>query len=357
MKTVIITLFLAVSAYSQTAAIINAMGDLHIPGSYYGDGSHLTGITASGSGDPAGYTTVTYSATPVFAVTKNTGQAFLITLTGNVTSSTITTSGVTSSGRTITTFRICQDGPGSHSFVWPTNVQNHGTIDATSSACSTQNFWFDGTDFQALGPLFVTGATPSLIIPGSSSGATTLQATAAASGVLTLPARTSTLATTSGSVTAGNCGQWDSFGNIVDSGAACGGGSSTPNAVVVTNTTDLSNPGGFANTYFTWNTNATVSGTGAALHSTSVNPSHFTADATGVYSFAYNWVSTTSTDTVLVLKNGSPFVLLEPSASNYKSGTLTLPLTITDYLEFGVTSSAMSTGDHTRCNIVFTKLF
>lgn len=43
---------------------------------------------------------------------------------------------------------------------------------------------------------------------------------------LTIPDRTATLATTSGTLTSGNCAKFDASGNIVDHGSACGGGGS-----------------------------------------------------------------------------------------------------------------------------------
>ncbi len=172
---------------TNDCAKFDASGNLTTAGAACGSGG-------SGTGDAAGYTTVSFSATPTFSVTKNTGQTFLITLTGNVTSSTMDTSGITGSGRPIVTFRIVQDATGSRTFVWPTNVQNAGTVDGTASAASTQTFVWDGTNFQALGVLVVTGPAGSAItLSGSSSGSTTVQPSAAASGTLTLPAATDTL--------------------------------------------------------------------------------------------------------------------------------------------------------------------
>ncbi len=143
-----------------------------------------------GSGNPGGYTTTTFSATPTFTAASNTATSFLITLTGNVTSSTLAGA---STGQIIT-FKICQDGSGLHTFVPPTNVLNMGTIEGTASACSNQTFVYDGTNAQALGVMFVTGVSGGAItLPGSSSGSTKIQPTAAASGVLTLPAATDTL--------------------------------------------------------------------------------------------------------------------------------------------------------------------
>jgi hypothetical protein len=53
-------------------------------------------------------------------------------------------------------------------------------------------------------------------------------ASMAANRVLTLPDRTATLATTSGSLTNGNCAEFDANGNLVDSGGTCGGGGGSP---------------------------------------------------------------------------------------------------------------------------------
>ncbi len=190
--------------------------------------------SGTATGDGAGYTVVSFSSTPIFPVTKNTGQSFLLTLTADVASSTTDTTGITNSGRPMVTFRLCQDGSGSHVFAWPTSVLNHGTVDPTPNSCSTQTFVFDGTNFQPLGNLLVTGVSgDGVTLPGSTTGTTKLQASPAASGTLTLPARTATLATTLGTSTTGHCAQYDSSGNLVDSGTGCGsgiGGSSvTPN--------------------------------------------------------------------------------------------------------------------------------
>jgi hypothetical protein len=72
--------------------------------------------------------------------------------------------------------------------------------------------------------LGATGGGGQLDFPGSTSGVTTVQASAVASGTLTLPARTATIATTTGSTTTDNCAKFDASGNIVDAGAACGSG-------------------------------------------------------------------------------------------------------------------------------------
>lgn len=86
---------------------------------------------------------VTFSATPTFDASFTTQK---ITLTGNVTSSTLSNA---TTGETIN-FLICQDGTGSRTFVWPTNVLGAMTIGSTLSKCSGQTFIYDGTNAYAL---------------------------------------------------------------------------------------------------------------------------------------------------------------------------------------------------------------
>jgi hypothetical protein len=91
--------------------------------------------------------TVPFSATPIFDP-KN-GGIFKITLTGDVTSSTMAT-GSGQDGQEIT-FYIIQDGSGGHSFVAPTNVKGFTNlsgsgaayIDQTASATTIRKFFYD----------------------------------------------------------------------------------------------------------------------------------------------------------------------------------------------------------------------
>lgn len=88
--------------------------------------------------------TVAFSATPVFNVRVDP----VITLTGNVTSSTI----ANLVAGTQVTFTICQDATGSRTFVAPTALKGFTTIGATASKCSVQTFKSpDGTNLYATG--------------------------------------------------------------------------------------------------------------------------------------------------------------------------------------------------------------
>lgn len=84
--------------------------------------------------------TVTFSATPNFNAAL--GSTFKITLTGNVTSSTLT-GALTDQ---ILIFEITQDGTGGRTFVWPANVKNPGTIDTSAGVKNIQMFRYDGSN-------------------------------------------------------------------------------------------------------------------------------------------------------------------------------------------------------------------
>lgn len=108
---------------------------------------HVDGTSAAcpgggGTGSAAGYTSVTFSATPLFTALSNTVDAWTITLTGNVTSSTLASA---TAGQRLG-FKICQDGTGSRTFAWPTGFANAADISPTALACTKQEFFWDGTN-------------------------------------------------------------------------------------------------------------------------------------------------------------------------------------------------------------------
>jgi hypothetical protein len=188
-------------------------------------GSNNCGIPSS---QAPSYTTVSFSSTPTFTVGSNTEpQEFQITLTGNVTSSTLTTTSATT-GQTIS-FKICQDATGSRTFTWPSNVVNPGSIPTTASTCGKQIFVYDGTDAVAFGPMVADGSTPGIQTP---------------TGFLTLPTGTTTITqtVTSGTATLGT--------SAISSGAcastvtvSASGVASTDDIIADFNATPLSTTG------------------------------------------------------------------------------------------------------------------
>ena len=106
-------------------------------------------VTLSGSVTgvvPLPQSTVTFSATPTFDATNK--SLFTITLTGNVTSSTLSNA---VAGQIIV-LKIVQDATGGRTFVYPTNVKGGMDISTVANAINTQAFIFDGTNAYALGP-------------------------------------------------------------------------------------------------------------------------------------------------------------------------------------------------------------
>ncbi len=89
---------------------------------------------------------VTFSATPTFDVSL--GNVQEITLTGNVTSSTLSNA---TAGQELM-FVICQDATGTRTFAWPASFRGTMTVGALASKCSAQSFIWDGTTAFALSP-------------------------------------------------------------------------------------------------------------------------------------------------------------------------------------------------------------
>ncbi|MGE5111903.1 MAG: LamG-like jellyroll fold domain-containing protein [Acidobacteriaceae bacterium] len=100
----------------------------------------------SASGAATGFATVPFSATPVFDA--STADTFKITLTGNVTGSTLVN---VAAGQPLN-FIVCQDATGSRSMSWPSNVKGAMTIGSTAGKCNAQSFVFDGANAIAASP-------------------------------------------------------------------------------------------------------------------------------------------------------------------------------------------------------------
>jgi hypothetical protein len=89
--------------------------------------------------------TITFSATPTFDA--STASTFKLTLTGNVTSSTLSNA---VAGEPLA-FEICQDATGGRTFVPPANLQGWVTIPIGANACVLETFIYDGTNAVADG--------------------------------------------------------------------------------------------------------------------------------------------------------------------------------------------------------------
>lgn len=101
-------------------------------------------LYATGLATPV--TVVSFSTTPTFSASE--AGAFQITLTGNVSSSTL--SGATAGQFLL--FRVIEDGTGGRTFTWPTNVKGAMAITETAGAVNQQLFYFDGTNAYPVAP-------------------------------------------------------------------------------------------------------------------------------------------------------------------------------------------------------------
>lgn len=134
-------------------------GTINQLGYYAAAGTAISGNSATVSsggkiasnGGSTAITTVTFSATPTFDASVT--NTFALTLTGNVTSSTLSNA---TAGQSLT-FILCQDATGSRTFAWPVNVIGAGTIIPTASKCSMQSFKYDGTNAYATGSMVDNG--------------------------------------------------------------------------------------------------------------------------------------------------------------------------------------------------------
>lgn len=159
------------------------------------DGDVATSACAAGTGDAATFNEVMFSTTPTFTCNSNTAQKFLITLTDNVSSSTLACT-----DEAVIVMRICQDGMGSRTFAWDANFVNPGTVDGTANSCTNQIFFYDATSMDAVaaGPPWISDITgSSIVLSGATSGTTTIAPDAVASGIVTLKAGTYDLVGTS----------------------------------------------------------------------------------------------------------------------------------------------------------------
>lgn len=95
---------------------------------------------------------VPFSATPAFDGTSS--DSFTMTLTGNVTASSVTNA---VAGNTYT-FVLTQDGTGGRTFAWPANFRGASTIAPEAGYVSVQQFFYDGSKFRAVGPGLTTAS-------------------------------------------------------------------------------------------------------------------------------------------------------------------------------------------------------
>lgn len=98
--------------------------------------------------------TLAFTSTPVFPASSYSN--FLLTLTGNVTSSTIGGGAVGE----VATLDICQNATGTYSFVWPTNLLNAPPVQANANSCTSVIAVYNGSNWNTVASSSTSTTTP-----------------------------------------------------------------------------------------------------------------------------------------------------------------------------------------------------
>lgn len=126
---------------TKSITALNVSGNVSIAGTL--TARYISGVI------PSGLVIVPFNPNPIFDASK--GLEFKITLTGNASSSTFSNGTL---GPSLIVFRIIQDSTGGHSFVWPSNIRNGGSVNKTANARSIQMFAVDlDGSLDAVGPM------------------------------------------------------------------------------------------------------------------------------------------------------------------------------------------------------------
>lgn len=137
----------ASGTFTLNLAFANQNPNLVLAGPASGVSAGPISARALVTADIAGVTAVAFSATPTFDASTFAMPTFTMTLTGNVTSSTVTNP---IAGQTIK-FVLKQDATGSRTFAWPANFKGASAIGPEANSFSVQDFVYDGTNWRAIG--------------------------------------------------------------------------------------------------------------------------------------------------------------------------------------------------------------
>ena len=128
------------ASYPNAPVINPILNACTIVSAFY-NGSNWVTVSQSQQLMAGNFQTLAFTSTPVFNAASY--SSFLLTLTNNVTSSTIT-GGV--AGEVIT-LDVCQNATGTYTFVWPTNLLNAPPVQANASSCTSVVAVYDGSTY------------------------------------------------------------------------------------------------------------------------------------------------------------------------------------------------------------------
>lgn len=141
------------SNYTNPPVVNPILNACTIATAFY-DGGFWTTVSTSQQLLVGNFDTVPYSATPIFPAVSYSN--FAITLTGSVTSSTITGGTV---GQ-LMTIDVCQNATGTYTFVWPVNLLRAPPVSAGASSCTGVTAVYDGTNWSTVASSSATTTTP-----------------------------------------------------------------------------------------------------------------------------------------------------------------------------------------------------
>lgn len=159
----------------STGMITGAAGNTHVviqdnrqgQTLYTWNGSNYTASGGTGVSPAFQITTQTFGASETFNNSGAQNQMFVLTLTGNVTSSSMQSN---TAGQ-MAEFVLCQDATGGRTFAWPANFSNPPSINTTANFCTTAQFVYDTNTLKWQNTSTVTGNVTTSGSPASTQGA------------------------------------------------------------------------------------------------------------------------------------------------------------------------------------------
>jgi hypothetical protein len=130
--------------FAITLAFANQAANTFLAGPSSGAAA-APSFRALSAADIFGLVATSFSATPTFDASSFLEPTFTITLTGNVTGSTVNNP---TNGQKIV-FIITQDGTGGRSWTWPANFKGTCNIGPDANSVTVQEFVYDGTNWRA----------------------------------------------------------------------------------------------------------------------------------------------------------------------------------------------------------------
>jgi hypothetical protein len=141
------------SNYTNPPIVNPVLNSCTIATAYYNGGFWIT-VTSNTQLMLGNLEILSFTSTPVFPASSYSN--FYLTLTNNVTSSTITGGSI---GQ-VATIDICQNATGTYTFVWPTNLINAPPVQSNAGSCTSVVAVYNGTNWNTVSSSSTATTTP-----------------------------------------------------------------------------------------------------------------------------------------------------------------------------------------------------